>query len=415
MGKASGTQVSQATGSFFLNCNSILKISKSQVRSSSLATSKIAFVSHLPLVPSGGGVFAVSWNIHRQLNRRVHIQDFRPIVPPTDHLAAFKSKLSRRILFCRGRFYQFSQRALSRTAELVKAYVDPDTDALFFRSSTRWIHCKPPRPYFVHTDAVFHTFFHNTFRAEDFIRNDLQRIWDAERDFLENAACVFFESEWGLRKAREAYGLHGNHYVVLNNGGVLKPPTEDIWVSNSMQLLTIAKNFYQKGGDLVLEAFKRLKPRHPQLEWSIVGGKPEGDWQSIPGIRYEGFLRPDVPDELQRFRELMANAFVLVHPTREDMNPLVLIEAAYFGCPSVSVNDFAIPELVVDGETGLLLSRPITVEALVNVIHGLIEDRERYLLMRQKARERSIWKFDWKVIGQKMADEIMARLKRAAT
>ncbi|HQX49779.1 MAG TPA: glycosyltransferase family 4 protein [Planctomycetaceae bacterium] len=375
----------------------------------------LALVSHLPLKPSGGGLFSVTWNVMEILQEHFRVQAIPPVIPRTSRWEAAISKICRRVLRCPGMFYEFSDQTLRSTALQLEEVAASGVDALFFRSCTRWIYSKPQVPYFVHTDVVFHTFFQNTFRVEDFIRSDLQRIWDAERDFLENAACAFFESGWGLRKAREAYGLQGDHYVVLNNGGVLEPPVEDVWDGNSLQLLTIAKNFRQKGGDLVLEAFKRLKPQYPQLEWSIVGGEPEGDWQSVPGIRYEGFLRPDVPDELQRFRELMANAFLLVHPTREDTNPLVLIEAAYFGCPSVSVNDFAIPELVVDGQTGLLLSRPVTVEALVDAITALIESRERYLIMRRMARERSIRQFNWEVIGQKMAGEIEVRLERAAT
>ena len=375
----------------------------------------LALVSHLPLKPSGGGLFSVTWKVMEILQEHFRVQAIPPVIPRTSRWEAAISKIRRRVLRMPGMFYEFSDQTLRSTALQLEEVAASGVDALFFRSCTRWIYSKPQVPYFVHTDVVFHTFFRNTFRAEDFIRSDLQRIWDAERDFLENAACVFFESDWGLQKAREAYGLQGTHYVVLNNGGVLEPPVEDVWDGNSLRLLTIAKNFCQKGGDLVLEAFKRLKPQYPQLEWSIVGGKPEGNWEHVAGIRYEGFLRTDAPDELQRFRELMANAFLLVHPTREDTNPLVLIEAAYFGCPSVSVNDFAIPELVVDAQTGLLLSRPITMEALVDAIHGLIEDRERYLMMRRKARERSIRQFNWEVIGQKMAGEIEVRLERTAT
>lgn len=88
-----------------------------------------------------------------------------------------------------------------------------------------------------------------------------------------------------------------------------------------------------------------------------------------------------------------------MHPTREDTNPLVLIEAAYFGCPSVTVNDFAIPELVVDGETGVLLPRPVTPELLASSIERLLATETQYLAMRRKARQRSMKRFQWDSIG----------------
>ncbi len=286
----------------------------------------------------------------------------------------------------------------------------PDTQAVFFRSSTRWIHCRPTVPYFVHTDAVFHTFFRNTFREVDFHPRDLDRIYETEKRFLEAASGVFFESEWGLQKACDAYGLSGKNMVSLGIGGGIVPPEEDHWDRKSLSLVTIAKNFRQKGGDIVLAAFQQLKPRYPDMRWHIIGGPPEGNCKSVDGIRYEGHLRPDVPEELARFREILGNAFLLVHPTREDINPLVLIEAAYFGCPSISVNDFAIPELVANQQTGVLLNRPVTAESVANAIEVLINDRQLYSSMRIESRRRAMDLFSWPKIGDRMAGIIQDSL-----
>ena len=371
---------------------------------------KLLYVSHLPRRPSGGGMLAVSFRIAQQLDRYFDLQDIGPIVPHVSVMDALLSKIRRKVIHVPGRFYQFSANTLAATARHVEQLIGADRDGVFFRSSTRWIHCRPTVPYFVHTDVVFHTFFGNTFDPTDFITSDLQRIWAAERAFLEGAAAVFFESEWGLQKAREAYQLSGNHYVALRNGGGIEPPGCDVWAGGSLRLVSIAKHFKQKGGDIVLEAFRMLKPRHPELQWHIIGGPPEGDCNSTDGIHYEGFLRTDVPAELVRFREILTDSFLLVHPTREDTNPLVLIEAAYFGCPSVSVDDFAIPELVVDGETGLLLKRPVTGESVANAIEKLILERNLYLDLRRKARERAVQEFQWDAIGEGMANHICRSL-----
>ena len=330
---------------------------------------KLLYVSHLPRRPSGGGMLAVSFRIAQQLDRYFDLQDIGPIVPHVSVMDALLSKIRRKVIHVPGRFYQFSANTLAATARHVEQLIGADRDGVFFRSSTRWIHCRPTVPYFVHTDVVFHTFFGNTFDPTDFITSDLQRIWAAERAFLEGAAAVFFESEWGLQKAREAYQLSGNHYVALRNGGGIEPPGCDVWAGGSLRLVSIAKHFKQKGGDIVLEAFRMLKPR-----------------------------------------EILTDSFLLVHPTREDTNPLVLIEAAYFGCPSVSVDDFAIPELVVDGETGLLLKRPVTGESVANAIEKLILERNLYLDLRRKARERAVQEFQWDAIGEGMANHICRSL-----
>jgi glycosyltransferase involved in cell wall biosynthesis len=367
---------------------------------------KLLYVSHLPRRPSGGGMLAVSFRIAQQLDHYFDLQDIGPIVPHVSVMDALLSKIRRKVFDVPGRFYQFSANTLAATARQIEEHIGDETDAVFFRSLTRWIDCRPTVPYYVHTDVVFHTFFHNTFDPTDFSTSDLQRIWDEERKFLEGAAAVFFESEWGLQKARSAYQLTGNNFIALRNGGGIEPPDCDAWDGHSLRLVSIAKHFQQKGGDIVLEAFRMLKPRYPELQWHIIGGPPEGDLEGIDGIHYEGFLRTDVPAELIRFREMLANAFLLVHPTREDTNPLVLIEAAYFGCPSVSVDDFAIPELVVNGETGVLLKRPITGESLADAIENLILERNLYLDLRRKARVRAVQQFQWDAIGDEMASHI---------
>jgi glycosyltransferase involved in cell wall biosynthesis len=253
---------------------------------------------------------------------------------------------------------------------------------------------------------AFHTFFQNTFLETDFHDDDLNRIFELEAQFLNNAKAVFFESEWGLKKACDAYSLEGHNFFVTSNGGVLTPPAEDNWDGNSLKLITIAKNFYQKGGDIVFDAFRILKPKYPKLEWHIIGGKPNVTTEGIEGIHYEGFLRPTIATELDRFTSLLKNAFLLIHPTREDSNPLVLIEAAYFGCPSISVRDFAIPELVVDGKTGFLLDRPISATEVAESIERVILS-PTYHQLRAETRRYSTSKFSWSNSGQFIAQKIL--------
>jgi glycosyltransferase involved in cell wall biosynthesis len=196
------------------------------------------------------------------------------------------------------RFFYFSAASLNHNARKTAQYSRGGEDGVFFRSSTPWCYCSPDLPYFVYTDIVFHTFFENTFNPRDFITADLQRIYDAEARFLEGASVVFFESNWGLQKARDAYSLGGDHYVVANRGGVLSPPEGDTWPGEPLILLSIAMRFEQKGGDIILNAFKKLKNAYPDLRWHIVGGKPTGDWEGVEGIVYEGVLNPDDQTDL---------------------------------------------------------------------------------------------------------------------
>ncbi len=370
------------------------------------AKRSVTYVTDLSRTLSGGGAYAVNWHAFDELAKRFNAHYAGPIVPKPPFVERNVSKVRRRILKVPGRYSYFSGPTLNRNARIAANLVAPGSDAIVFRSAGRWSRCRPAVPYFVYLDAAVHTFFHNTFEPSDFESADLERIWREEALFLENASGVYFESDWGLRMAKSAYGLKRDHYRVAGRGGVLDPPLSDTWDGKSQRLVTIAMDFRQKGGDIVAEAYKRLKPRFPSLTWSIIGGEPDKGVAELDGVSYAGVLRADEPSERARLAEILSGAFLCVHPTREDTSPLVITEAAYFGCPSVSVRLFAIPDLVLDGRTGILLDAPADPAQLASAIESLLLDRPRYLEMRRGARDHALNNFQWERVGSVICDGI---------
>jgi glycosyltransferase involved in cell wall biosynthesis len=367
---------------------------------------RIAYVTDLPQTVAGGGAYAVNFHAFRELEKRFDAHYTGPIVPRIPPADSAISKFRRRILRLPGSYSYFSPATLDRNASEVTARLPRDAEAIVFRSAGRWCRCRPGVPYFVYLDAVVHTFFHNTFRVRDFHEHDLDRIWREERSFLEAASGVFFESEWGRRMAAEAYALEKDHYGSVGRGGVIDPPRADTWDGASRRLVTMAMDFQQKGGDLVAEAFRRLKPRYPSLAWDIVGGAPGTGLESTDSVTYHGILDPGDPTGRAKLERILAGAFLCVHPTREDTSPLVITEAAYFGCPTVSVRAFAIPELVLDGETGLLIDTPASVDELAVAIETMLANSSRYVAFRRRAREHSLAAFRWEATGTLMCDFI---------
>lgn|GEM_PF-517067 len=363
----------------------------------------VAVVSHLPCRLSGGGMYAVTWHVWQQILKRFPGSSFLHVTPPDNFSGMLKSRFLRKILGRPGDFFPFAPGVLSETSKRVEACLPETADAVLFRSSTRWIRCRPAIPYFVHTDACFHTYCCNKNAESQYRKEDLQRIWDEEAAFLEAAQGVFFESRWAMERAVAAYGLRGRHYHCVGVAGGLEAPTVAGGTDSVVRLLSIANRFRQKGGDIIYDAFKLLQPRYPQLKWHIVGDRPDYGVVWSPGIVYEGPLNPESVIDMQRYSSLLASSSLLLHPTREDMNPLVLLEAAGYGCPAITVDDFAIPELVEHGKTGLLLTRPVTPDSLAAAIESLILNPRKYLQLRQEARERAIQRPTWDEIGRRMA------------
>ena len=376
-------------------------------------STEIAWISNLPLRSFGGGTYAVNYHSSRSLSNFFRIDFPDPIEIRADTVVAWTSRIRRRLLHLPGRFPVFAKRRLEANAESIGKSLLTRHSPAFFKGVTAWSAWKPDRPFVCYTDIAFHTFFHNTFDPSEFIEGDIRRILDAERSFLKQADAVFFESHWGLEETRSAYDLDGENFIYAGRGGNLPVPEADVWDGKSLAVVTMAKHFRQKGGDLVLEAYRSLKRDYPGLTWHILGGEPDFDWRSTEGVIYEGFLNPDDPQDLEQMQAILGNAFLLLHPTREDTNPLVITEVGYFGCPTVSVRKFAIPELIQDGETGILVETPATPEALSQAVRALLNDPVRYREMRHRARDFAINHFTWDQVANRMAQRIQEILNRA--
>jgi glycosyltransferase involved in cell wall biosynthesis len=123
--------------------------------------------------------------------------------------------------------------------------------------------------------------------------------------------------------------------------------------------LFVGGQFERKGGETLLRAVDGLDVELHIVTQSAVAPRP--------GITVHHGVRPgsDVLDGLYRESDL----FVL--PTAADASPHVVLEAMAAGLPVVSTRIGAIPEMVRDGETGLLTA-PSDADAVRAAIERLL-------------------------------------------
>ena len=140
----------------------------------------------------------------------------------------------------------------------------------------------------------------------------------------------------------------------------------------------MARDFQAKGGDIVLEIFKRLRRHRPNLMLTVAGS-PQAD----PGITGVTWLGPTDRDHL--YRSIYPQADLFVYPTRFDCAPLVVMEALAHGLPVLAPRAFAIPELVLAGVTGLLHT-PGDVAGAAADVEALLSDPTTRKLMGDAAR-----------------------------
>jgi glycosyltransferase involved in cell wall biosynthesis len=164
------------------------------------------------------------------------------------------------------------------------------------------------------------------------------------------------------------------------------------------RILYVGRLEPMKGVDTLLHAFATLDPLS---HLRIVGDGSErsrleklaADLKITDRITFAGRVAPEkVADEF-------AQASVFCGLSRSEALGNVFLEAQAAGCAVVATNVGGIPDIVRDGETGLLV-KPDDVEAAAGAIRSLLEDdqlREKLTMNGQKHAQG----YDWGVIAEK--------------
>lgn len=347
----------------------------------------INFVSNLPSDLRSGGFSAMNVAAYQAL-RAVHEVSYAgPINPVPARRHKFASK-ALRLAHLPGDYAFYSQQRLRTIASQVAAQCDPIAELDFFHGFTPWTMCQSDRPYASWSDCSFRDYVSHYHQRTAFRAADLDRIERDEAAWLRGARAIGFTSAWAAKRATRDYALDPARVHVLGIFGEIEPPEFDSY-AGSPQFAFVSTDFAAKGGHEVLAAFRTVFAHHGEASLVIVGDAPAG-LNPEAGVTVLGYLHKEDPAQNQRLREVLAASRAVVHPTRSDIAPLLLVEAGYFGCPAISARRFAIGEIVVDGKTGVLLDDPGDVGAIAAAMTAMLNvPSAQYLAMRQAAWTRT--------------------------
>ena len=165
----------------------------------------------------------------------------------------------------------------------------------------------------------------------------------------------------------------------------------------------VANLRYQKGHPFLIEAVPRVLKVNPNMRFLLVGTdflkgqlqKSCRDLDVEKAVIFAGH-RLDI-------RDIYEAADVAVLPSLFEGLPISLIEAMSMELPVVSTTVSGIPELVVDGVTGLLVP-PKDVEALTEALVKMGADPEKRSRMGRSGRQRVIEKFSIERMVKELAN-----------
>jgi glycosyltransferase involved in cell wall biosynthesis len=205
-----------------------------------------------------------------------------------------------------------------------------------------------------------------------------------------------------VRRALEASGAAPERIRVIPGGVALAPFAAVQPPANGMTgvLGALGRLGREKGFDVLLAAMSKLPPGEARLLLGGEGTQGEALARQLHDLGLEdrvtmtGFVA-DVPAFLSQI-----GLFVL--PSRSEGLGLVAVEAMAAGRPVIATNVGGIPEVVVDGETGVLVP-PEQPDALAAAIHRLLRDPVVAAQMGQAGRRRARELFSAERMAEKTA------------
>jgi glycosyltransferase involved in cell wall biosynthesis len=198
----------------------------------------------------------------------------------------------------------------------------------------------------------------------------------------------------------EGFGADGFDIV---HYGIAAGPEPPPYEGETARLLAIGRLIPIKGFDVLLDAFAQARARIPSLTLEIAGEgalREQLEARAGEGVTFLGRVNPIGP--------AIERATVVVVPSRGEGFGMVALEAMERGRAVIASAVGGLPELVVPGETGLLVPTE-SVDALADAIVELSSDLDRARAHGLSGRQRALEQF-----GEERSASSLEAVYRAA-
>jgi glycosyltransferase involved in cell wall biosynthesis len=204
-----------------------------------------------------------------------------------------------------------------------------------------------------------------------------------ERRVFGAATLVVAQSAWTAGQL-DAYGVDPARVRVVPFGVAVPPCPAPAGRPGPPRVTFVGATMARKGGCQLLRVFGQDLAHRCRL--TLVTREPV---DPRPGVEVVGDA---VPGD-GRVGRVLAETAVFVLPTEIDKTPYSVLEAMAAGVPVVATRVGAIPEMVADGEAGLLVGVRDD-RALAGAIRTLLDDEHLRRRMGAAARRRVLDRFD---------------------
>ena len=238
-----------------------------------------------------------------------------------------------------------------------------------------------------------------TAHAKDIFHETVQP--DDLRAKLEEAAAVVTVSDFNLAYLRATFGAAAARVRRVYNGLELdRFPYAEPRV-RPRRVVAVGRLVEKKGFDVLLESAALMSARGVDFTLDLIGGGPLETplERRMAELDLGGRVRLRGPQPQAEIARAVSEAAAFAAPCvvgrdgNRDGLPTTLVEAMALGTPCVSTDVTGIPELVRDGDTGLLVPQN-DAAALAAVLERLLADPALRITLATRARRRIEEDFD---------------------
>jgi glycosyltransferase involved in cell wall biosynthesis len=208
------------------------------------------------------------------------------------------------------------------------------------------------------------------------------------------SCCTF--SHWTAASIVSDYGMPAAkvHVVGLGTNDSFADLGEAERDWSRPRFLFVGFDWVRKNGDLVVEAFARVRERVPEATLDLVGGHPR---VTLDGVSGHGTLAAVDPADRARLTSLFARATAYVMPSLHEPAGTVHVEAAAAGIPSIGTSNGGSATCI--GEAGYVVD-PDSPEQLYAAMLELCDPETASrlgALGREHARQ-----FTWRKVAERL-------------
>jgi glycosyltransferase involved in cell wall biosynthesis len=257
-----------------------------------------------------------------------------------------------------------------------------------------------PYSFTAHAKDIFHEYV---------VREDMERK-------LSDAASVITVSDYNVEFLRNRYGMAASNVRRIYNGLELQGFPYSEPRERAPRIVSIGRLVEKKGFPVLVEACKVLADRGRVFECRIIGGGLLEDElkKRIHALGVEDFVEMSGPLPQSEVKGEIKSASAFAAPCIQSSDgdrdglPTVLLEAMALGTPCVSTDVTGIPEVVRDGETGLMVRQNDAV-ALADALERLMDDSGLRVRLAGNARAVIEADFDVRRSAAEMREAFEAR------